>query len=262
MDTDQTSANSTLAMNLFILRKYSTKGIPRLSSHKSAQLLTSTKLVVWGSNLQTSVGMGKFTKQVSHMIELPSDYLSIVVGLILSDAWLKIGTKGSVNALLGFKQSLAHADYVLFVFFCLSHFCNKVPRFTSGILAKKRHFGIVFETRTLPCFTNLYKLFYKNKIKGIPENIYDLLTPIALAHWIMGDGSARPHGLLLCTDSYSVPEVVKLMNVLIIKYELSCTLQFPAENHPRIYIRQSSMSRLRKIVSNYFIPFAFGAYVI
>ena len=103
MDTDQTSANSTLAMNLFILRKYSTKGIPRLSSHKSAQLLTSTKLVVWGSNLQTSVGKGKFTKQVSHMIELPSDYLLIVVGLILSDAWLRIGTKGSVNALLGFK---------------------------------------------------------------------------------------------------------------------------------------------------------------
>ena len=27
-----------------------------------------------------------------------------------------------------------------------------------------------------------------NKIKIIPYNIYDLLTPIALALWIMGDG--------------------------------------------------------------------------
>lgn len=78
--------------------------------------------------------------------------------------------------------------------------------------------------------------------------------PMALAHWIMGDASARPHGLLLCTDSYSVSDVIKLMNVLMIKYELNCTLQFPAENRPRIYIKQSSMPKLKKIVSIYIIP--------
>ena len=71
-------------------------------------------------------------------------------------------------------------------------------------------------------------MFYKNNIKCIPDNIYELLMPMALAHWIMGDASARPHGLLLCTDSYSVSDVIKLMNVLMIKYELNCTLQFPA----------------------------------
>ena len=37
-----------------------------------------------------------------------------------------------------------------------------------------------------------------------PHNIYELLTPIALAHLIMGDGSVSRHGLILCTDSYSV----------------------------------------------------------
>ena len=215
-------------MSLFILRKYTTKGIPRLSSINSAQLLTNIKLVVWGSNLQSSVGLGRFTKQVSQMIELPSDKLSIIVGLILSDGWLRIGNKGSLNAYLGFKQYLARADYVLFVFLILSHYCKGVPRFTSGIRANNRYFGISFETRSLLCFTDLYKMFYKNNIKCIPDNIYELLMPMALAHWIMGDASARPHGLLLCTDSYSVSDVIKLMNVLMIKYELNCTLQFPA----------------------------------
>ena len=241
-------------MSLFILRKYTTKGIPRLSSINSAQLLTNIKLVVWGSNLQSSVGLGRFTKQVSQMIELPSDKLSIIVGLILSDGWLRIGNKGSLNAYLGFKQYLARADYVLFVFFILSHYCKGVPRFTSGIRANNRYFGISFETRSLLCFTGLYKMFYKNNIKCIPDNIYELLMPMALAHWIMGDASARPHGLLLCTDSYSVSDVIKLMNVLMIKYELNCTLQFPAENRPRIYIKQSSMPKLKKIVSIYIIP--------
>lgn len=59
--------------------------------------------------------------------------------------------------------------------------------------------------------------------KIVPNNIYDLLTPVSLAHWIMGDGNARPHGLILCTDSYSIEDVIKLMNVLIIKYRVECT---------------------------------------
>lgn len=59
----------------------------------------------------------------------------------------------------------------------------------------------------------------------IPQNIYDLLTPVALAHFIMGDGTATRHGLILCTNSYSIEDVVKLMNVLIIRYRLDCTIR-------------------------------------
>jgi hypothetical protein len=43
----------------------------------------------------------------------------------------------------------------------------------------------------MPCFTEIYSLFYKNRVKIIPHNIFDLLTPIAFAHMIMGDGSAE-----------------------------------------------------------------------
>ena len=66
-------------------------------------------------------------------------------------------------------------------------------------------------------YFELYSIFYKGDVKKnkiIPDNIYNLLTPIALAHLIMGDGSARPHGLTICTNNYSLKDVVKLMNVL------------------------------------------------
>jgi hypothetical protein len=53
----------------------------------------------------------------------------------------------------------------------------------------------------------------------------ELLTPVALAHWIQGDGKADRSGLVLCTDSFTIQEVVLLMNVLMIRYRLSCTLQ-------------------------------------
>jgi len=85
----------------------------------------------------------------------------------------------------------------------------------------------------MPCITELHSLFYVNNVKVIPapqppsavpasgaHNIYELLTPVA--HLIMGDGSVSRHGLILCTDSYSLPD--RLMNVLIIRYELVCTL--------------------------------------
>jgi hypothetical protein len=38
-------------------------------------------------------------------------------------------------------------------------------------------------------------MFHINKTKEIPSNIYDLLTPVALAHLIMGDGSAVNKGV-------------------------------------------------------------------
>jgi hypothetical protein len=102
---------------------------------------------------------------------------------------------------------------------------------------------------------SLYSLFYVNKVKVIPQNIYELLTPVALAHMIMGDGVAKPHGLILCTDSYSVQDVVRLMNVLIIRYELECTLRYHTLTQPRIYIRQRSMDKLQTIVQ----PFIYSS---
>lgn len=44
-----------------------------------------------------------------------------------------------------------------------------------------------------------------------------MLDPIAFAHWIMGYGSNSATGLLLCTDSFTIQDVVSIMNVLIIR---------------------------------------------
>jgi hypothetical protein len=100
----------------------------------------------------------------------------------------------------------------------------------------------------MPCLTKLHSLFYPNGVKIIPNNIYEVLTPTALAHLIMGDGSVQRHGLALCTDSYSIEDVVRLINVLMIRYRLECTLRFHRPTHPRINIRQRSMPLLRTIL--------------
>jgi len=201
------------------------------------------------------VGTGKFTKQVSGMIKLPPYQYSVLIGLLLSDGWLTFASKTNKNARLGFKQSLAHSAHVWFVFSILSHYCSSSPSLTSGIRARNRFYGLQFFTRSLPCFTELHSLFYPNGIKVIPSNIYDLLTPPAgLAHLIMGDGSVSRHGLILCTNSYSLEDIVRLMNVLMIRYRLECTIHKKRQNNKiefMIYIRQSSVPLLRTIVIPY-----------
>ena len=111
-----------------------------------------------------------------------------------------------------------------------------------------------FSTRKYPCLNELYHLFYK-KIKIIPYNIYDLLTPIALAHWIMDDGVKRNKGLVLCTDSFSISDVVSAShsNVLRIKYGLITTITGFTNNKPRIYILPESMPNLIKLVKPYIL---------
>jgi hypothetical protein len=89
------------------------------------------------------------------------------------------------------------------VFNLLSHYCSSSPRRTTGIRAENRFYGLQFFTRSMPCITELHSLFYINGVKIVPHNIYDLLTPIALAHVIMGDGSISRHGLRRPTPGFA-----------------------------------------------------------
>jgi hypothetical protein len=153
--------------------------------------------------------------------------------------------------MLGFKQSISKSDYLWFVYNLLSHYCSNYPILVTGVRQGNKNFGLQFKTRSMPCITELRNLFYLDNKKIIPINIYDLLTPVALAHLVMGDGSVQRHGLIICTDSYSVQDVVRLMNVMIIRYRLECILRFHTPTQPRIYIRERSMPLLREIVKSY-----------
>lgn len=227
------------------------KKLIRYFSTTSFNNATNLSLVVWGTNLTSQVGSARFTKQITEMIALPPYQKSVVVGLILSDGMLRYAAKRSKNVLLLFGQSLAHSSYVWFVFFILSHYCKSLPVCRPRKRGENIFWIVEFATRSLPCLNEFYSLFYVNGIKVIPDNIYDLLSPVALAHVIMGDGSIQRHGLILCTDSYSVQDVVRIMNVLIIRYRLKCTLRYHRSTQSRIYISEQSMPLLRQIVKPY-----------
>jgi len=106
-------------------------------------------------------------------VQLAPYQYSIIIGLLLSDGWLAFASKTNKNARLGFEQSGGHSKYFWFVFFFLSHYCSSYPivRIRNHCSAGKETIGLQFVTRSMPCLTELYSLFYLNGIKIIPNNI-------------------------------------------------------------------------------------------
>ena len=209
----------------------------------------SKDIVVWGNNLTSTVGYPRFTALERKTIYIPDKILPLFVGIILSDANLSKSTNRS-EARLQFKQSIKHIEYFYYVFNHLSHYCSRGPYTIKTILHKKEHITIGFTTRTLFCITELYNIFYSNNKKIIPENLYDLLTWESLAHWIMGDGTFNS-GLRLQTECFTVKELVFVINILMIKFDLSCTLH-KQRKYLIIYIKSKSLKNNLHYLLTYF----------
>ena len=154
-------------------RCFSTKNNTFQTSAKIQQMPQNTSLVVWGQNLSATI-KERFSRTELAMVKLPINIRGVIVGLILSDGWLRFAYKRSTNALLGFKQSSIHSEYVWFVFNLLSHYCSSYPCLKSNGIKGNGHYALEFSTRTMPCFTELFYLFYPNGVKIIPEDIYNL----------------------------------------------------------------------------------------
>ena len=109
-------------------------------------------IVLWSSNLSSTVNYPKFTSIVRHMVAFPSNLRSMLGGLLISDGWLEISKTGSTRFF--FKQSIFKAEFVLYVFTRLSHFCSYYLIITSTKLKDRKLKGLYFNTRSYPCLKN------------------------------------------------------------------------------------------------------------
>ncbi len=208
-------------------------------------------LVLFGSNLSSTVNYPAYTLIVRHLVQISPHLDSLILGVLLSDGWLFINKSG--NTLLAFKQSTDKLEFFFKVFNQLSHYCSRFPNITSTYVNNKTHYAISFSTRTLPCLTEWYNIFYINKKKVVPLDLYNLLTYEALAYWIMCDGTRNKKGLVLQTQSFTIKEVILIINVLMHKFNLKCSIQMQ-RNQPTIYIYTKSMKELSPKIIPYFVP--------
>ena len=67
----------------------------------------------------------------------------------------------------------------------------------------------------------------------------------------MRDGSYNGKGILFCTDLFKIKEIVLLMNVLMIRYNINCTISYHSKKYLIIYIGKKHIISLQKIVLPY-----------
>jgi hypothetical protein len=117
-----------------------------------------------------------------------------------------------------------------------------------------------FKTKIHPIFSELHSLWYKKDEetkrlrKIVPYNISEMFSEISLAYWIADDGYFANNGLVLCTESFTEQECLKLKSLLE-KLDLKVTLHVRSKTSShRIYISALSKERLIFLVKPHLHP--------
>lgn len=187
------------------------------------------------------------------------DIISTLVGNLLGDSW---GEKRVNASRFHLHMSSRNVEYLhwLHTFFARQGYCSsEKPKMIRQIgKGGKIYFSYKMRTWSFSSLNWLYDLFYaycplKEKwIKTIPANIESLLTPRALAIWIMDDGGAGSAGIRLSTQGFSKEDVERLQHALKKKFGLLTTLQKSGSNWA-LYVPKHQSSHLVDLVDPYFL---------
>ena len=215
-------------------------------------------LIVWGENPigRNKVWGERITNKQREMLVLTRKAKSILIGVLLSDGWVYRGKK-HWNPKIGIKQSIKNVKFIL-------HLINEIGylltpgeiQISSNKLRGKRWYSSSKMTRALPCLKEVIDLLYVEKkgklVRRIQEELINEMNEIVLAYWIMGDGAKRNDGILLCTDGFTMREVVLLMNILRIRLGVESTIH-KEKGRSRIYIKGREMGKVIKEVDKHVI---------
>lgn len=183
---------------------------------------------------------------------------SVIIGLLLSDGTLIKRNKGPKGgAYFSLTQTCnpeniyveAHVELLHYVFKLFKDFTSfSEPRVSTINRNNKRYPYIYFNTVICQPFTELYHNWYIGNVKTVPYNIPQLIDPVALAFWAMGDGGKCRKGFHLNTVAFSTLEVELLIKVLKTNFDLNCSMH----SRNRIYIPTKDIDKFKGLVSPYF----------
>lgn len=199
----------------------------------------------------------RLSKKERENIKLSDKAFQALTGILLGDGHIQRRSPNQ-NSRFNFVQtSVKHLEYFKYVFNLFKPYCTEDIEYNIKSWEDSRfntqYEALQFTTMQLPCFNFFRDTFYLDGKKVVPLNIDELLTDIGLAHWIMDDGSKQGNGLHLNVYAFSPEDVDRLINVLITKFNLKCSIHLK-NGKPRIYVFKESIELLVSIVKPHMIP--------
>jgi len=190
---------------------------------------------------------------------LPTFLHEVTIGQLLGDAACMAYSPTS-NSRLEWSFGVQRELYALYIQSLYMDYLGTLltSRFVSVVRGGlKSHLSYRLKTLSLPVF-NLYRnLFYElNPITGkyvkiVPSNIIDLLTPVVLAHLIMGDGNFKldANTVRIYTNGFSLSDNNRLASAIMAKLGIYVEVKHDRRNQYILSIGPKELRKLQELVS-------------
>jgi hypothetical protein len=124
------------------------------------------------------------------------------------------------------------------------------------------HKSLRLKTLALPLFNYYRDLFYHLSpltglyVKIIPSNIEELLSPQALAAFVMGDGNYQPNAntIRIYTNGFTHADVVRLAAAIESKFGITVGVRHDRKNQYILAIGSLNIDKFRAIVLPFMEP--------
>lgn len=185
------------------------------------------------------------------------DVISVLVGSLLGDGFAE--SRSSVVRFT-IHMSTRNISYLYWLhdFFSVRGYCSLIkPPIKKMIGVKgKVYYTVKLQTYSFSSLNFLRDAFYTvDNRKVVPLFIEELLTPLALAIWIMDDGSAHNSGgCVLSTNSFTLSDCKILQNAFFNKWGLIVSLHVQNTTQYRLYFGVKQMPFLTNLVRPYIVP--------
>lgn len=196
----------------------------------------------------------KYTNKYKKEYVLSIIQKETLIGIILGDGFLD-RAKPNHNTRLRIEQSYPEKEKYLRSLYKL---LEPMTTMSPTILTRKdKRSGFItqslyFRTLAMPCLNYYYDLFYKEKVKIVPENLGQLLTARGLAYWIMDDGGKSVHNqTILHVRAFKLEDIKFIQSVLLENFGLVTRLEEKKKDQWVIYILVRQKTRLKDIVGPY-----------
>ena len=218
--------------------------------------MTRTTIIRFLNSLNKLVG---YVRNYRSQTTLPKYLHEVLIGLLLSDGSLERSSMTS-SARLSVIFGLKHASYLIHLYALFEPYVSNGPDVT-GVYNKKTksdNMIIKFKTQSIPLFVYYYNMFYKLDSKGrfvkcIPANIEQLITPVVLAHLIMGDGNIKlpDHIIRIYTNSFTKEEVERLASAITNKLGVVTRAVIDRNDQYMLTISKDQLLNVRQLVLPY-----------
>lgn len=179
---------------------------------------------------------------------IPKEEYSILIGILLGDG--NIEKKESKSATFTTAHGPKQKEYS---FYILKKLKSLKPKLylsmgkTIDYRTNKTYTSYVVRVPSSPLYDKLYKIFYPNEKKTIPEECFNYFTEESLAFLYMDDGCKVDKSYSIATMCFSKEELQKFQYLLLTKFNIETTIQ----GGNKLYIRLKSAKHFTDLIKPY-----------